>query len=71
MAMIKSGFSKGPLIVSKMIFVCKSCDNVEIVEEKDYSPDMEKKCSKCQNPMILESSNTDTVEPSVPNPIKE
>lgn len=61
MTMLKKGISYGPLIVSKMVFVCKSCNYVEIVNEKDYSPNVEKKCSKCQNIMILESSNTNTI----------
>jgi phage FluMu protein Com len=62
MSMLKSGVSYSKLIVSKMVFACKSCDHVEIISEKDYSPDIERKCPKCQNIMVLKSSNTNTIK---------
>ena len=62
--MLKSGVSYSKLIVSKMVFACKSCDHVEIVSEKDYYPDIERKCPKCQSVMVIKSSNTDTIKPT-------
>lgn len=64
MSILKSGVSYSKLIISKMVFACKSCDHVEIVNEKDYSPDIERKCPKCQSVMVLKSSNTDTINPT-------
>ena len=63
MSLLKSGISYNPVIISKMVFVCDSCGQIDIINEKDYSPNDEKKCSNCQSIMILNSTSTDVGNP--------
>lgn len=68
MTLLKSGLTFSPLIISRMVFVCNSCKQVDIISEKDYTPNLEKKCSKCQSIMVLSSTNTDVYDtPAKPN----
>ena len=62
MALLKTGVSYGPVILSKFIFSCPSCDKIDIISEKDYTLNMQKKCPACQSIMILQSANTETDE---------
>jgi DNA replicative helicase MCM subunit Mcm2 (Cdc46/Mcm family) len=61
MTLLKKGVSFGPMIVSNMVFVCEKCNHVDIVSDKDYVPDMERKCPKCQEKMTLKLTETSTM----------
>lgn len=64
MSMIKiSAIPDSKPIISRMVFVCPFCDQVDILDEDDYTPNMEKKCSKCNKPMTLQRAETESSEP--------
>ena len=45
-----------------MIFVCNSCNRVDIVKGKDFIPNEERKCPECQTIMVLKSTNTNNIK---------
>lgn len=63
MALLKSGITFSPMIVSNMVFTCNACGQVDIISGQDYSTDTERKCQKCQTIMVLSSTNTDIYDP--------
>jgi hypothetical protein len=62
MSMLKKGFVASPIIISNMVFVCNSCNHVEIISDKDFVPNTDRKCQKCQTIMVLSSTNTNTIK---------
>ena len=71
MSLLKKGISIGPLIISNMVFVCKNCNHVDIISDKDYNPNIETKCPKCQSLMILKSTNTEPLPEDTPTKIND
>lgn len=63
MTLLKSGITYSPMIVSRMVFSCNTCDHVDIVSGQNFDPNTERKCPKCKNIMILQSTNTDVYNP--------
>ena len=59
MGMIKvSTIHDAKPMISRMIFVCDHCDQIDIIDENDYTTNMEKKCPKCNKLMTLQSAET-------------
>ena len=63
MTLLKSGITFSPMIVSKMVYSCNTCNHVDIVSGKDFDPSAERKCPKCESQMILQSTNADIYDP--------
>jgi len=62
MTLLKSGTTFSTAIVSKMVYSCNICNHVDIVSGRNFNPNAERKCPKCQALMILQSTNTDLDE---------